>query len=120
MHALLTACVKAQCESVPIRIFQGGAHLGTGNPVATAQNVQDFYGYDGNSFTGPLPVAGQRSLVTIHQDSTTCELSLVIVHSKPHEGPFYSGLEMYVNGDLHDPLVKDDAMFTEIVLHVSL
>ena len=109
--------VGAQCETVTIQLFQNGANLGTVNPVATAQNVVDFYGYESRSFTGPLPIAERRSIVTIHQDSTTCELSFVVVHGKPHSDGVYMAAQMYINGDLHDPLVKDDPMFTDLVLH---
>ena len=113
----ILALVEGQCDPVPIRLFQNGVNLGTVGPVSTAQNVEDFYGYKHKSFTGPLPIAERRSLVTIHQDSTTCELSFVIVHGKPYADDIYMAAQMYINGDLHDPLVKDDPMFTDLVLH---
>ena len=110
---------NGQCANVDIRLYQDSNQLATVLPVSTAQTVEEFYGYNGGSFTGStiLPLAGDTSLITIHQDSNTCELSLVIVHSKPWEGPWFSAARMYINGELWNPRVRDDPTYTDKVFH---
>jgi hypothetical protein len=111
---------SASCPSVDIRVLQNVTGLlTTANPVASAQTVEEFYDYRARSFHGDLPVAGDTSLITIHQDSTTCQLSLVIVHSAIFQGAFGSA-SMFINGDLWNPLVKDDAEYVDLVFHDDL
>jgi hypothetical protein len=90
--------------------------------IRTDQTISDFYAYDtvaGRSFGGgsALPLSATRSVVAIHQDTYTCELSLVLVHSKPRQGPFYSYAEMYISGDLYKPLIRDDPSFTVFMIN---
>jgi hypothetical protein len=109
------------CSPVQITVVQDGFSA-SATAIATPQSVTDFYAYDkgpSRSFGGgsSLPLAATRSVIAIHQDTLTCEISLVIVHSKLGEGKHLSNAEMYISGDLYKPLVRDDPSFTKFVLH---
>jgi hypothetical protein len=110
------------CPSVDLGLYQGDGSgsaisLGTVSTVTTAQTVVEFYDYRHHSFHGDLPVAGDTSLITIHQDSNTCQLSLVVVHSAPWQEGRFGIAAFYVNGDLWNPLVKDDPVYTALPFH---
>jgi hypothetical protein len=110
------------CPSVDLGLYQGDGSgnaisLGTVSTVTTAQTVVEFYDYRGHSFHGDLPVAGDTSVITIHQDSNTCQLSLVIVHSSSWQRGRFGSAAFYVNGDLWNPLVKDDPSYTGLGYH---
>ena len=114
--------VAGQCAAVNLQLYQkqDGAFvdLGSAGPIATGQTLQEFYNYRHGSYGGTdLPLAGKTSLVAIHQNTNSCQLGFVLVHSKPYEGDAFGSAFMYVNGELWDPLVKDDPSFTDIVLH---
>jgi hypothetical protein len=109
------------CSPVQITVVQDGFSA-SATAMATPQSVTDFYAYDkgpSRSFGGgtSLPLAATRSVIAIHQDTLTCERSLVIVHSKPGEGELYSSAMMYISGDLYKPLVRDDPSYTAFVLN---
>ena len=114
--SIIVLSAKAEdCSTVEITLFQGepkqARELGRARPVATKQTVEEFYAYDGSSFRGNLPLGGSTSLILLHQDLDTCELSLVIVHSQPNAGNFLgvARTDMYITGDLWNPVVADDA-----------
>jgi hypothetical protein len=117
---------RAACDPVGIRIYQGDLTLplNNANPIITDQTVSEFYDYNPKtrSYMGKdLPVAGDTSLLTIHQDSRSCDLSMVMVHSARGErglDRFGDGwVRFYVNGDMHQPVVQDDPLFTAYALH---
>ena len=109
---------QGQCTAPQIQVYQNvTGSLGSVQAVATAQTVEEFYGYQGASFTGPLPVGGDTSLITIHQNSNTCELGLVVVNSKAGEGADFAYIRMYFNGDVTSAPVKDDPAYSDIVYH---
>lgn len=104
-------------------LVQGGVELGSVNPLTTAESVEEFYAYDLNNdqsyggSTDALPLADGRSVITIHQNIKTCEMSLVVVNGAPRETQnrlvtTFSG--MYISGDLWRPLVSDDPEFTTV------
>ena len=101
------------CDTVDIRLYQDGDEIAQVEPIQTAESVQEFYAYDGTSFQGNyrLPLSGLRSVVAVHQDTNTCQLSLVVVHSAEGQGHAYGAVKFYFNGDMHNPTVKDDPEF---------
>ena len=128
--------IENPCDTIPtIYLIQNGQQVvvGTDNnnnnqqesllkPISTSETLEDFYNYNSqtNSFDGSDALkqhwAGQRSLVTIHQSKLTCEMSLVLLNSKPAEGDVMGHLKMWVTGDLHNPVVKDDPAFDKFML----
>ena len=118
---ILPVCGDALACPTKVEIIQDGTVKKFVEPVRTNQSVVEFYNYHDQgeplrSGTPNLPLAPRRSVVAIHQNAATCETSLVIIHSSPGEGPLISYAEMYVSGDLHNPLVQDDPPFTSFML----
>ena len=109
---------NAECDDVKIDVVQDRRERGRATPVATRQSVSEFYNYGSSNFNGPssIPLAGKRSVVFLHQDKDTCELSLVLIHSKAGEGDFMGSVAMYITGELWNPVVKDDPEFTRFML----
>jgi hypothetical protein len=86
------------------------AVVSTFSPITTNQSVQEFYSYT-TSYNGPVPLMVDTSLIFIHRDNTTCELSLVIVHDTPgvFPSPITGGMViMEISGNLANAVVKND------------
>lgn len=112
---------NGNCNNVPVYLVQEGSKVQSGSVLSTPQTVEQFYGYNfirrtfsEHKLVKPF-MGGKTTILTIHQDSNTCELSLVIVHSKAFAGDLVASISMYINGDLWDPLVKDDPEYTRIL-----
>lgn len=112
---------NGNCKKVPVYLYQEGSKLQSGSVLRTPQTVEQFYGY--NSFRRSFSehelvkpfMGGKTTVLTVHQDTNTCKLSLVIVHSKAFAGDIVASINMYLNGDLWNPLVKDDPEYVRFI-----
>ena len=105
-------------ERGDIYLIQDFEELGVVGPIRTRQTVEEFYNYKAESFGGPsdIPLAGKRSVIFLHQNAKTDDLSLVIIHSNRFGGNVMASAAMYITGDLWNPVVKDDPEFTRFML----
>jgi hypothetical protein len=81
--ASLICNAVGECSQEPIELNQNFKVIGKTFPVATNQSVEQFYNLTDKSYGGSLGLISQNMLVLIHQDSTTCDLSLVVTNDKP-------------------------------------
>jgi hypothetical protein len=101
------------CDDRPVIVSQQGE---TGehsfNTVDTHETVQDFYHYTnyGFDFEHIVPTEKGRSMMFIHRDLDTCELSLVTVHDHKPNDTILGKVRLWFSGDIEDEIVvKDDA-----------
>lgn len=94
-----------------IEIWEDSTLLGNIDPIATKEDIEDFYCYDcrgQTSFNGDdvVPLIEDHSLVFVHEHRSSCNLSLVIVHDSKED---YSGGEvlMRISGNLENSVVQD-------------
>ena len=110
------------CVFHDIYLIQDESLVATAKPIATRQSIEDFYNYNPatKSYDGSEALkqywGGKRTIAAIHQSKLTCELSLVLLNSRPWQGPINSGLKLWVTGDLWNPVVQDDPSFISFML----
>jgi hypothetical protein len=79
-------------------------------PITTEKDIEEFYCYDCHdySFNGDdvLTLVPDYSLVFVHQNERSCDLSLVVIHDSKEE---YSGgkVVMHISGNLENSVVQD-------------
>jgi hypothetical protein len=105
----------AQCDDFKIEVTQQGSVLVPDGaiPIIEVRDVEAFYNLVGTpeevaSYEGTVvPAVSDRSFILVHQDSSTCEKSLVIVHDARVDG---SGgkARFFITGNMTDPTVDDN------------
>ena len=102
--------LETTCPDLCLDVSQGKTFIGILRPISTAESVKKLYGYnrDNYSFNGDkvVPLVPHDSILFIHQDTSECDLALVIVHDSKEECS--SGkARMFISGNLEDSVVQD-------------
>jgi PKD domain-containing protein len=93
-------------------VTQNGAEVGSYAPLTTDEDVVTFYSYNHPnqaSYNGSYETLSGDSMIFVHRDSATGELSLVIVHDQPNDGSGGSAhFDLSGLGAMASVLVRDD------------
>jgi hypothetical protein len=107
---LVTALVlptTQQCEDFGVEVTQR-PNVWNHFPVISNETVKEFYSYNNSipfSYNGDISLQLRESVIFIHENELTCELSLVIIHNKVFS---QYDVEMNISGFLQFPVVQDD------------
>ena len=110
VNAVAARQEQHSCALVSVEISQSNETTVIGSPIATKQTIQEFYNFNGVSFRGHLPTGPNTSLIALHQDTGSCDTSIVVVHSQAGSGAALGWGRMQFEGvNLSSPTVKDDS-----------